>query len=423
MKNYWYYLTGSNAEFSLESRIFHSLCIVAIIALAYVIPLNFALGLQVSGSISIILFCSQSILYYLSRFKRKTEVSRILSILIFHVFLLINYFYNSGINGPTLFLLLVVFFLVISVSNAKEYVIWISLNVIIVTALIVSEYYYPELIKSTYSNREKYFGDIGSTYLACILIILTGVRYIKKNYYLTQQMLESKATDLERINQTKNKLFSIVSHDLRAPIATVQGYLEAISHMDMSNENWEEVKGSLIQMTQNTDNMLSNLLIWSKSQMDGIKYHKKQINLAGTLIPVIEVFQSIAIAKKITLDYSIDRQLIVNADQNMLQLVIRNFLSNAIKFTHPGGSISIKIISDELTYTIQISDTGIGMTEEIKKSIFNVTAESSYGTKNEKGIGLGLNLCKEFTEMQGGKIWFKSEFGHGSDFFISMSIN
>jgi signal transduction histidine kinase len=289
--------------------------------------------------------------------------------------------------------------------------------------LISSEYYYPELIKKSYSYRETYFADIASSYMACILIILIGVRYIKKNYYLTLQLLETKATDLERINQTKNKLFSIVSHDLRAPIATVQGYLEAISLMDMSKENWEEVKSGLIQMTQSTDNMLSNLLIWSKSQMDGIIYYKKQINLADTLIPVIEVFQSIAIAKKITLDYSIDKKLIVNADPNMLQLVVRNFLSNSIKFTHPGGKVSIKVLSDKLNYTIQISDTGIGMTEEIKKSLFNVSAESSFGTKNEKGIGLGLNLCKEFTEMQGGKIWFKSVLGQGSEFCISMSIN
>jgi two-component system sensor histidine kinase/response regulator len=423
MKKYWYYLTGSNEEFSLESRIFHSFCIAAIFALAYVIPVNFALGLQASAWLAVFLLCSQTILYYLSRFRKKTEFSRILSILIFHLTLLINYFYNSGINGPTLLLLLAIFFLVISVSNSKEYIIWISLNVVMVLALLASEYYYPELIRSTYLNRENYFGDIASSYIVGILIILIGVRYIKKNYYLTQQLLESKAKDLEKLNQTKNKLFSIVSHDLRAPIATVQGYLEAISHMDMSKENWEDVKGGLIQMTQSTDIMLSNLLIWSKSQMDGIKSDKKRINLADTLIPVIEVFQSIAIAKKITLDYSIKQALMVNADQNMLQLVIRNFLSNAIKFTHPGGNVNLKVISDELNFIIQISDTGIGMTDEIKKSLFNVTAESSYGTKNEKGIGLGLNLCKEFTEIQGGKIGFKSVIGQGSVFFISMSIN
>ena len=423
MKNYWYYLTGSNAEFSLESRIFHSFCIAAFFALTYVIPANFLLGLETPAWLAIILFCSQIILYYLSRFRKKTEFSRILSILIFHFILLINYFYNSGIKGPTFLILLAIFFLVISVSNSKEYIAWILLNVVMVLGLVTTEYYYPELIKETYFNRENYYGDIASSYIVGILIILIGVRYIKKNYYLTQQLLESKANDLEIINQTKNKLFSIVSHDLRAPIATVQGYLEAISHMDMSKENWEDVKGELIQMTQSTDNMLSNLLIWSKSQMDGIKSDKKRINLANTLIPVIEVFQSIAIAKKIRLDYSIEQSLIVNADQNMLQLVIRNFLSNAIKFTHPGGIVNIKVVSDELNYIIQISDTGIGMTDEIKKSLFNVTAESSYGTKNEKGIGLGLNLCKEFTEMQGGKIWFKSILGQGSIFFISMSIN
>ncbi len=269
---------------------------------------------------------------------------------------------------------------------------------------------------------EYHFADIITTYLLSVLTILIGLRYIKKNYYISQGLLETKAADLERINSTKNKLFTIVSHDLRAPLATVRSYLEILSHLDPSKENWQEIQSDLIEMTQNTDNMLSNILMWSASQMEGISINKKPIILADTLIPVIRVFQSIANAKQIALKFEIDPALKVLADENMLQLVIRNILSNAIKFTNNGGDIHLKVESDYPNYVIKISDNGIGMSDQIKDSIFSLKAESSFGTKNEKGVGLGLNLSKEFTDMQGGRIWFDSTSGKGSTFYISMPI-
>ena len=110
------------------------------------------------------------------------------------------------------------------------------------------------------------------------------------------------------------------------------------------------------------------------------------------------------------------------ADENMLQLVIRNLLSNAIKFTNNGGFIKLIVESDYPNYVIRVSDNGIGMTDQTKDSIFSLKAESSFGTENEKGVGLGLNLSKEFTEMQGGSIWFESTHKMGTTFFISLPI-
>lgn len=423
MKSFWYYLTGTNSEFSLESRIFHSFCVLAIITLAYCIPINLALNLPNSAIIALIALVSQSILYYLSRFKKKTRLSLILSIVIIHIVLIINYYFNSGINGPTHLILLAVFFTVIAVSKPESYKYWISLNIALAIALPLIEYYYPEFLINFYTSPLNHFLDIISSYFICSMLILIGLRYIKKNYYISQSLLEAKALDLERINQTKNKLFSIISHDLRAPIASLQSYLEILSQMDMEEENWQEIRTDLIQISQSTDNMLSNLLTWSKSQMEGIKLDKKLINLADALSPVIEVFHSVARVKQIELNYSINHTLKVLADEDMLQLVIRNILSNSIKFTHPVGRIDLEVTFDNLNYLIKISDTGIGMTESIQSSLFSIKAEPSYGTKNEKGVGLGLSLSKEFTELQGGKIWFESSPGIGTSFFLSMPIS
>lgn len=420
LKKTLHYLTGDFSEFSLEYRIFHSFCIVAIVTLAYCVPLNFALDLPVSAWLALAAMVIQSVLYYLSRFLYMTKLSITLSIIIIHAILIANYFYNSGIAGPSLLLLLVIFFLVSAVSGPKTYKYWVSLNILIATGLPVIEYYFPELIHSNYINRTAMFGDMITSYCLCALTMIIGLQYFKKNYYKSQSLLKAKADDLEKINQTKNKMFSIVSHDLKAPIASIQSYLEILSEMDIDQQDRRRIKADLMQMTQNTDMMLSNLLMWSQSQMEGINMDVKSLKLFEAITPVIEVFQSIANRKGVKLSCTIEPELQVLADKNMLQLVIRNILSNAIKFTHPGGDVDLTALCQEKHCRIIIKDTGTGMSEATKDSIFSVQAQSSYGTKNEKGVGLGLSLSKEFTERQNGKLGFESELGKGTTFIITL---
>lgn len=291
---------------------------------------------------------------------------------------------------------------------------------IIALGLPLFEYFYPNSIQIRYESPLAKFGDMATSYGLCSLVILIGLHYIKKNYYKSQALLKAKAEDLERINQTKNKMFSIVSHDLRAPIASIQGYLQLLSEMDIDHQDRQKIKGDLMLMTQHTDIMLSNLLMWSTSQMEGIIIDKKLRNLAEIISPVIEVFRSIAARKGVELFFTIEPDLQISADKNMLQLVIRNILSNAIKFTHSGGSVNLRASCENSSCEITISDTGVGMSELIQSSIFSVKAQSSYGTENEKGVGLGLSLSKEFTELQGGMIRFESELGVGTTFFITM---
>lgn len=414
------HLTGSKDDFSLEYRIFHSFCIVAIVTLIYCIPLNFALNLPISAWISFVGAIFQSFLFYLSRFKKKSKISLVLSIVIIHIILIFNYHYNSGLAGPTLLLLLAIFFLVGAVSGPKEYKYWISLNIIIAVSLPVYEYFQPEQIPDLYRSRLSRFGDMITTYCLSALTILLGLRYIKKNYYLSQELLEAKAEDLEKINQTKNKMFSIVSHDLRAPIASIQNYLELLSLMELDQEDRQQIKQELTVMTQSTDMMLSNLLMWSKSQMEGIVVNKSSMKLTYAIMPVINVLEPIAKKKSLNLTFSIDPDLSVVADKDMLQLVVRNILSNAIKFTHPEGEIHLDAKCENNKCVIIIRDNGIGMDDEVKGTIFSFKAKASFGTKNEKGVGIGLNLSREFIDLQDGDVNFESEPDKGTTFCISL---
>jgi two-component system sensor histidine kinase/response regulator len=422
-KKVLHHLTGHYSDFSLEYRIFHCFCIVAIISLASCIPLNFALDLPISALLSLAGMIIQSCLFYLSRFRKKSRLSLVFSLTIIHLILVLNYYYNAGINGPTLLLLLTIFFLVTAISDPKSYKYWLSLNATVVLGLLLYEYFNPHVIELAYVSRLARFGDIITTYCLCALIILIGLHYIKRNYYKSQELLKAKADDLEKINQTKNKMFSIVSHDLRAPIASIQSYLEILSEMDIDHQDNERLRSDLVRLTQNTDMMLSNLLMWSKSQMDGIVMNKTLINLSETIMPVVTVFKQVAERKGVALIYDIDPTIQVIADKNMLQLVIRNILSNAIKFTHEGSSVNVSADCENSRCEIIIKDSGVGMDEQTQATIFSNRAEPAYGTNNEKGVGLGLSLSKEFTELQGGQIRFKSEANVGTTFYITMPLS
>jgi len=343
---------------------------------------------------------------------------------------------NSGINGPTDLLISLLIVLIIAISPKKQYRIWLALNIVIVLSLTVIEYFYPRLIPNTYQDRESRFIDITSAYMVGIFLMYYIITHIKKSYDKEKRQADEKAQaieeqaqhiliqnqQLEHINSEKNKLLSIIAHDLRAPLSNIQNYLELVTEYGLDKEEREIVESDLLKVTQNTLNMLSKLLIWSKSQMEGVVVKLSDINLLATLKNTLDLECALALKKQIVLTYTINPLITVVADSDMLQLVIRNLVSNAIKFTPLGGAINIgadRILNE---CRIGIRDNGIGIAYEQQKDLFTLKAKSTFGTGNEKGVGLGLILCKEFTELQGGRIEFESTPGSGSVFFVYMPV-
>ncbi len=237
---------------------------------------------------------------------------------------------------------------------------------------------------------------------------------------MQKQRADEKTLALETLNSEKDKLFSIISHDLRSPLALTQQYFSALKEVEMDNEERQELEKELVNNLSNAEELLNNLLNWAKNQMQNTAPQIKKINLNQLLAKKMEVFQNIALKKDILLTTYINESIAVKADMDMLKLIIRNLLNNAIKFTPTGGKIELTATKQGRDCVIAVKDNGIGIPADKQGDIFSLKANTTYGTENEKGTGLGLVLCKDYTLLQNGKIWFTSTEGAGTTFFVSL---
>ena len=239
------------------------------------------------------------------------------------------------------------------------------------------------------------------------------------------QELEAKKNQLEISDSTKNKFFRIIAHDLRNPISTAVSTTEYIlSNFD--NAEKDSVKTfveKLHRLSLTTYSLLENLLDWSSSQMGQIRYNPIRVELSYMVTDSLDLVKSIIEAKRIEVIIDMPKSLEVYADENMLRTVIRNLISNAVKFTREGGCIKIKVHIKDDFCALSIEDNGVGMSEENKKNLFKIDRElKTLGTHNERGAGLGLIICKEFIELNGGTISVESQPEKGSVFTITVRL-
>lgn len=236
---------------------------------------------------------------------------------------------------------------------------------------------------------------------------------------LTLNQLNKTNDDLNKHNANKDRFISILAHDLKSPFHSILGFLGLLIekiHKDDTSEI--EIQLSIINnAAQSTYNLLEDLLLWTRAESGKLTYEPQKQNLADVCINAMELLHLNARNKNITIKYFIEENLFVFADINMISLIFRNLISNAIKFTHKGGCISISAIQTDSDVTITVADNGLGIQPEILNKLFNISHKvTTKGTDKETGTGLGLFLCKEFVEIHGGRIWAESEVGKGSDF-------
>ena len=428
-------IIGDPLKFSLEERIFNTFCVIAFVSMLIEIPFNFLIGLVVPGTLCIIALFFSIYLYYLSRFKRKSTLSIIFFCIFCNVAFSISYFYNSGIFGPNLLLFSIIFLLIISVIPKNQFKVWIPLQTLLVLSILTIEYYNPNLAPMVYSSDFTKFLDFGVTYLVAVALIYFAISYIRKNYDSERALVLDKGIaleeqskkiiqqneELEKLSIEKDKLFSIVTHDIKTPLNSIQGYLELLAQVDLNNEERLLLKQQLLEVTKNTSSMLTNVLSWSKTQLEGSHAELVSLDVKQTLTNGLNIEHSNAKRKGVALDIYCEDGFEIIADQNMFELVMRNLVNNAIKFTPKDGSVTINVIEEDGKCVIMVKDTGLGIGHHQQEKIFKLKACSTFGTNNERGIGLGLMLCKEFTELQGGEIWFDSTPKQGSTFNLSFN--
>ncbi|MET1054688.1 MAG: histidine kinase N-terminal 7TM domain-containing protein [Pedobacter sp.] len=240
---------------------------------------------------------------------------------------------------------------------------------------------------------------------------------------LRQQALKSQqqAGELQKLNQLKDRVFSIMAHDLRGPLLNVTEVLKMMSDDIISPEEFKFLAPKLTKDISYTADLLENILHWSRSQLKGYSINRDYCDLKALVSSEINYHMKSAADKEITITQSLDGELTAFADLLMMQMVVRNLLSNAIKFCHSNCHIDISAsYLDSNFISIIIRDTGVGIAEENIKRIFKGENVSSRGTKNEKGTGIGLMVCWDFMERNGGNITMQSEVGKGTTFDLKI---
>lgn len=238
----------------------------------------------------------------------------------------------------------------------------------------------------------------------------------------TTEILEKKE-ELGQLNSVKDRFFSIISHDLRNNLTTMKLYFDLVSHADYKPGDHQELTIQISSSVQNTIDLLENLLIWASTQIKGIPLHIQKLHLHTLAEENISLVNAQAMQKEVKLFNNIEEDVTAFGDIDMISLVLRNLITNAVKFTAAGGRIIVSAeIQNGFIYT-SVTDTGVGIGRETLENMFTQNANpTTKGTANEKGTGLGLLLCKDFVERNGGTITVKSKEGEGSTFTFSLPL-
>ncbi|MCF8453620.1 MAG: PAS domain S-box protein [Pedobacter sp.] len=271
--------------------------------------------------------------------------------------------------------------------------------------LVNSELFLEASLTPLFENQHAYSG----------LIIL--VRDITERVEI-ENKVRLQSEQLLGMNKLKDRLFSIIAHDLRGPLINLNDIIKMLNEGMITEEEFKSFVPQLSKNIGYTTGLLENLLFWSKSQLQGEVVKPVYFNLKEISVNILHLFENTIHEKDILIENNIQLSCKVYADKDMIQLVVRNLISNAVKFSKRGGSIKLTTRTEGNYTNLCVTDTGVGISEADQKKLFEQETFTTRGTDNEQGTGLGLLLCKDFIEKNGGSIWVESEIGKGSKFCV-----
>jgi len=282
------------------------------------------------------------------------------------------------------------------------------------------------LLQDKQAEQEKQLRNLFIAIVLAILfiaMILVTLFLMRKNAREKEEILgqlKNQKKELEQLNQAKDKLFAIIAHDLRSPLTSMQGLLYLIKDDALSQDEVKALIPEIENSLQQNVDVMEDLLAWAKEQLSGVQMDIEPVKVSVLVNEIIGSQSFMAAKKGISINCDLSPELMVLGDENALRLVLRNLISNGIKYTNKGGRIDISAIHQNGKAQIEIKDTGIGIPADATDKIFKSKSWIREGTNNEKGTGFGLSLSKEFVERMDGKIWFESEVDKGSSFYIEL---
>ncbi|MEN8121284.1 MAG: HAMP domain-containing sensor histidine kinase [Bacteroidota bacterium] len=445
-------IIGREKEYELQHRILNASMFLAVILSLMSAISNYALGLTKFAILvsfaGLVLFI---IIYIISIYAKEYKLVAIFGLgTLAILYIPLIWYTNDGSNGSTPYVIIIVLIAILTITKGSLKVILVSLLAFTTIALHIVEYYYPEFL-IPYPNRTGRYSDL---IIAFLIAVFGAIAYIniyfnafqnankklnKKNNLLEKkqeeiqiqqdkielqkQELEKKARDLQEANRTKDRFFTIIAHDLQSPFNTLIGFSELIEQ-EIENKDLEEIEKInqiILQSSTQAHRLLLNLLEWSKAQTNQIECNPEKFDIQKVINEQAELFKYQA-NKKHTNLIDESNHCYVFADLNLINTVLRNLISNAVKYTQ-GGSINIKSQCNSSHCIISIQDTGAGISKEKLEKLFYVGENTStLGTNGEKGTGLGLILCKEFVEKNNGEIFVESRLNKGSIFSFNLPL-
>ncbi|MCU0437101.1 MAG: tetratricopeptide repeat-containing sensor histidine kinase [Raineya sp.] len=276
-------------------------------------------------------------------------------------------------------------------------------------------------LKQQAKNRENEIFNqrivIFATSLIALISIVGGI------YMFTYFKLRKKyIKNLEYVNNFKSKIFSVVSHDLRGYMSSLKGFVYLIRNQNLDKKDLDIITEELSKNTEYTSDLMDNLLLWAKSQLEGQNLKVENHFVKEIIVETIFEVGWFSNNKKISIDMDVSENLIVSADKNVFEIALRNLLTNAIKFTKIGGSIWVKAVQSDKYCEVSVTDTGVGISPEDLEKIRNGISITNKGTQLEKGIGLGLVLCRDSIQESGGKFYIESSLGKGTTVKFSLPL-
>lgn len=416
---------GSEPEFELKEIIFHKICFISTFALA--IGLAVSLYINQWEMVMVIMF-TQLVLtlsYWFSRIMGHFRTGWYLFVSISYVLFIANYFLNSGIEGTTTVMSFMTLSILFAVTKSKSHWKWSAVHALIFGSLIIYEQFYGRDLIIPYESSEYRYSDHITMYILTVGFFYLIFSLIKEAYEnqqkkLAQQslLLAENKEELQKSNKDLTKILSILAHDVRNPLASIEGYLELLQANAIPTAERGAFESELLNMVQTTGHMLDDMVHWSKGQLGGYQANFKEQTIGSWLNRTIEHLRGMAHAKGVGIDDDYNGSEKILCDPILMTVVIRNLLQNAIKFTPSGKRIQFKAQKIEGGYWFQIKDEGIGISPENIPNLFSGKAESVLGTKAEQGTGFGLLIVKEYVDLHQGKIEVHSKVGEGSTFTI-----
>ncbi|MDR9417801.1 tetratricopeptide repeat protein [Gracilimonas sp.] len=256
-----------------------------------------------------------------------------------------------------------------------------------------------------------------------IILVLAILFIMRKTAREKEEILSElrvRKQELEKLNKAKDELFAIIAHDLRSPLTSMQGILELIKNNILSQGDMTTLIEELESSVQKNKEVMEDLLVWAKEQLSGVEMEITEVNIREVTEGVMSSQAFVANKKGVSLNQNIEKDLKIKADYNALKLILRNLISNSIKYSDKGDQVDVSVEMNTDSIILMVSDTGIGISDDIADKIFESKSFTNQGTNKEMGSGFGLSLSKDFVERMNGNIWFESEEGVGTTFYVEL---